>query len=74
MLRAIELLLESYELILSAALIIASTYSAWVIKKRMKKKMQYFTGKQASDDELVSISRWMSAYKEHERRHGADKR
>lgn len=74
MFRLVNILLEHGELFISALLIIASFISAWIIKRRIKRKMEYFTGREAKDEQLVSISEWMNAYDKYEERHTGIKR
>jgi hypothetical protein len=74
MFRLVNTLLEHGELLVSAILIISSCISVWLIKRRSKRKMKYFTGREAKDEQLVSISEWMNAYDKYEERHTGIKR
>ena len=74
MFRLVNTLLDHGELFVSAILIISSCITAWIIKRRIKRKMEYFTGREAKDEQLVSISEWMNAYDKYDERHTGIKR
>jgi len=74
MFRLVNTFLEHGELLVSAILIISSCISVWIIKRRIKRKMEYFTRREAKDEQLVSISEWMNAYDKYEERYTGIKR
>ncbi|MFY9558507.1 MAG: hypothetical protein WAV20_00935 [Blastocatellia bacterium] len=65
----VDFVIEHLELLMYAVVIVSSIISAWMIKRRLKRKMEYLTATEVKDDHLVSISEWMKAYNENEKRH-----
>lgn len=49
------------ELLEAPLIIIGSGLSVWLVKKKLKRRMEAKLGRKVEDRELVSISTWMKA-------------
>jgi hypothetical protein len=66
LLKAIDFALNFSQYIWFAILIIFSGITTWLVKRRVKRKMEHLLHRKPEDQELISISSWMNAMRAEE--------
>jgi hypothetical protein len=61
MLKFTEFVLNHYDHIWYAILIIGSGITTWLVKRKMKRRMEGLLQRKVENHELISISSWMNA-------------
>ena len=62
--KFIEFMLNHYDYIWYAILITGSIFTTWMVKRKVKRRMEGLLQRRAENHELISISSWMNAMNE----------